>query len=113
MCVMSNKKMPMAITVTLGVWIAALGSAAALTYDLNRALHLRGTPPSSGVLSNRMQSAERISETRVLYVPQVTVVGRYRPDAARLPETFGDLSGQQCAYWREIEMGWGRIQVCE
>jgi hypothetical protein len=112
---MSNKKISMAVTVTLGVWIAALGSAAVLTYDLNRALHLRGTPPSNGVLSNPAQfaSAERISETRVLYIPAVTVVGRYRPDTAPMPETFGDLSGKQCAYWRELEMSWGRVQVCE
>jgi hypothetical protein len=30
------------IAVTVGVWIAAMGSAAALTYDLNRPLQLAG-----------------------------------------------------------------------
>jgi hypothetical protein len=114
---MANKKIPTAIVVTLGVWIAALGSAAALTYDLNRPLYLRSTTPPFEVPSNattQAAAAEPISTgPPVLYLPPVTIVGRYHPIAARVPRMFADTAGEQCTDWRELEMGSGRVQLCE
>jgi|HubBroStandDraft_1064217.scaffolds.fasta_scaffold26070_5 hypothetical protein len=40
-----------ATAVTMGVWIAAVGSAAALTYDLNRAPHLASDAAFFGTVS--------------------------------------------------------------
>jgi hypothetical protein len=42
LCVMVVMKKRTAVAVTMGVWAAALGSAAALTYELNRPLHWVG-----------------------------------------------------------------------
>jgi hypothetical protein len=115
---MANKKIPTAIVVTLGVWIAALGSAAALTYDLNRPLYVRSNTPPLEVPSNATTqvaaAAEPISVVQpVLYLPPMTIVGRYHPAAAPVPKTFADLAGQQCTDWRALEMGSGRVQLCE
>jgi hypothetical protein len=113
---MATKKIPTVIAVTLGVWIAALGSAAALTYDLNRPLKLEVNPPPIEVASNptRVVSAEPISGVQqVLYLPPITILARYRPVGPRAQKTFEDLSGQQCTDWRELDMGSGHVQVCE
>jgi hypothetical protein len=114
---MANKKIPTAIAVTLGVWIAALGSAAALTYDLNRPLYARGTtgPPIEVPLNQtQLAPAKRISVAQpVLDVRPFTIIGRYRPTLPRVPKTFDNLSGKKCADWRELEMGSGRVQLCE
>jgi hypothetical protein len=68
-----------ATAVTMGVWIAAVGSAAALTYDLNRAPHLASDAAQSSAPSQRAPAllAQPVSESQpVLYVPAITVVGR-------------------------------------
>ncbi len=76
---MGRMKKRMAIAVTVGVWVAALGSAAALTYDLNRAVHLAGGTPESTVplpSAEYAAVARPVQEPPVLYVPTITVVGR-------------------------------------
>jgi hypothetical protein len=81
--------------VTVGVWTAALGSAAALTYDLNRPLHAFGSasevapPPGAGanadadlVLKTHATLAPRTEASPVLHIPTITIVAR-RVDAPR------------------------------
>jgi hypothetical protein len=76
---MTRMKRRTALAVTIGVWVAALGSAAALTYALNRPLHWVGTTSQLGARSGtaRAASAEPVSELQsVLYMPTITVVGQ-------------------------------------
>lgn len=68
-----------ATRVTLAVWIAALGSVAALIYDLNRAPYLASDPMQSAAPSHMAPAllAPPASESQpVLYVPAITIVGR-------------------------------------
>jgi hypothetical protein len=87
---MANKKIGAVMAVTLGVWVAALGSAAALTYELNRPLHLRNTPSieaPSGNIGVSPAEAKPDMQT-VLYLPPVTIVGRaLHRAAAHVPKT--------------------------
>lgn len=77
---MTSMKRRTAIAVTLGVWIAALGSAGALTYDLERArpverLTLPLAPPVRAAPAVVVLESS-IAEPQVLYVRTITVVGR-------------------------------------
>lgn len=68
-----------ALAVTLGVWIAALGSAAALTYDLNRTPHLTGVtsqpkmPMTAAPAAVVVPAASELQP--VLSIPTITIVG--------------------------------------
>jgi hypothetical protein len=117
-----------AIAVTLGVWLAAVGSAAALTYDLNRPLRSAGatlqgtTTPSGGQVAATLVPAHAaLSEAPseppgpVLYVSTLTTVGAapQRPVAAGVQKPMTEISQMRCADWRELNMGSGHVQVCE
>jgi hypothetical protein len=103
-----------AIAVTMGVWVAALGSAAALTYELNRPLHWAGVM-SQLVAPIRNTAYGAVAELQpVIYVPTVTVVGTLKDAArARGPKPTKEISKMHCADWRELDMGSGRVQVCD
>jgi hypothetical protein len=76
-----------AIAVTLGVWIAALGSAAALAADLNRPSHF--ARPHSANVASQPQAAVAPTpaldpapeDQSVLLIPTVTIVGSLHPQA--------------------------------
>jgi hypothetical protein len=72
-------KKRIAVAVTVAVWLAAFGSAAALSHHVNRASHL-GTiaEPSAPPLSAAPASlSEPVSELQpVIYVPTVVIRGR-------------------------------------
>ena len=115
---MGKMKKRTAIAVTVGVWVAALGSAAALTYELNRPLHLAGgTSESAAPIRSAEYAAvaRPVQESPVLYVPTITVVGRApsRPAVVRDRQPTVDISQMHCADWRGLDMGSGRVQVCE
>lgn len=68
---MAQTNISTALAVTIGLWLAALGSAAALAYDLNRPLHLSSTAllevPSN---PSRVAVADPTAEGHsVLYLP--------------------------------------------
>jgi hypothetical protein len=89
------------MAVSLGIWIAALGTAAALTYDLNHPLRLRSTT-AIGMPSNTIPAGLAEPEATVqsvLYVPPVTIVGRrfHGAAAAPAPTSLEDLSDLPCA----------------
>lgn len=117
LCVMRTMKRRMAIAVTAGVWIAAVGSAAALTYDLNRPL--RWVSGATHVTAASQVAREAPTETvsdspPVLYIPTITIVAQVprRPVTASVPAAPA-VSPMRCADWRELDMGSGRVQVCE
>jgi hypothetical protein len=111
------------------LWLAGIGSAAALTYELKRPLAL--SPQVDVVRVPSAESAappldERVSQapTGVLQLPPITIVGQavpvHRPMAppmaqpAALPQRVPiDISQMRCKEWSELEMGSGRVQVCE
>jgi hypothetical protein len=124
---MRTMKKRTAIAVTAAVWLASLGSAAALTYELNRPLR-DGRAPSPIAASSmsatasaaeaRAFAAESFSEPPVIDVPTITIVAsverhrRSSPAASRaIP--VKDISEMHCADWRSLDMGSGHVQICE
>jgi hypothetical protein len=111
------------VAVAVGVWIAALGSAAALTYDLNRTPRpasetSRPTTPSTAA---PVAVVQRASEPQpILYIPTITIVGSIRRSVADAPRPEGtadtkmrDISKMRCEDWRGLDIGSGHVQVCE
>jgi len=110
-------KKRLAIAVTVGVWLAALGSAAALSYHWNRASHLTSVAePSAPPLSAAPASfSEPVSESQpVIYVPTLTIRGRpHEPSTRSSSKQTVGMSEMNCADWRGLDMGSGRVRVCE
>jgi hypothetical protein len=105
-----------ALAVTLGVWVAALGSAAALTYDLNHAPRIaqHSAPEVNAITFPAAPIVPTAEPQPVLMIPTVTIVAR----APRAPATKAwkprvDIETMHCADWRSLDMGSGRVQVCE
>jgi hypothetical protein len=62
---------------TVAIWLAGLGTAAAITYDLNRPVHQKhgGSQPAAAPAEEL--AAVAAQETgNVLCIPTITVVGR-------------------------------------
>jgi hypothetical protein len=107
-----------AVAVTLVVWIAALGSAAALTYDLNSTPKLASATaqPATPSIAAPAAVARPASKTQaVLVVPTITIVGSIHHSVANAPkpERPVDIYQMRCADWRELNIGSGHVQVCE
>jgi hypothetical protein len=117
---MSTMKKHTAIGVTVSVLVATLGSAAAVAYDLSRTPRL---PSATSELAAPFKPApagfaQPVSGLQpVLYIPTLTIVGRFHPPpvvrAARALKAAADTAQMQCTSWRELDMGSGRVQVCE
>ena len=112
--------------ITLGVWFAAIGSAAALTYDLNRPVKLpaqgwqmpvdRGpvtTPPAP---VDAVQLADQPARA-----PAVATAGQVRhrparpspPETMSIPEVVRPISEMHCHEWRDLDVGSGQVQICD
>ncbi len=114
---MTKNKVSTAMAVTLGVWIAALGSAAAVTYRMNRPLRVMATTAiqvPSDPMPEAVAEPESVMQS-VLYIPAVTIVGRAFHLAAAAPASnaLEDLSHQQYVDSPELEMGGVRLPMCE
>jgi len=110
------------IAVAAGVWFAGLGSAAALTYDLNRPLHSDSARATSQVASQLAAPPAPIlapavvapPDSLVLRIPTVTIRGSAQRHQAAAPAPKArEPTSMQCAGWRELDMGSGRVQVCQ
>jgi hypothetical protein len=102
--------------VTAGVWMTALGSAAALAFVLNRPLEPR-TPiepltahESVGHLLDEVTPANRVVRMPPEPAPTVLHVVAARPKPA---PTHVDIEQMRCDDWRELTMGSGHVRVCE
>ena len=112
-----------AIAVTVAVWIAALGSAAGLTYDLNGTPHLASahlanvtSRPATALAAAPPGTARPASEMeQVLFIPTITVVGSMPRLVVHEPKppAAPDISKMQCTDWRGLDMGSGHVQVCQ
>jgi hypothetical protein len=118
---MATTKRRTMIAATMGVWLAAVGSAAALTYDLNRPLEQRVHGSQLPAPSARADSSLGLEEAQeapqsVLKVPPITIVGarhRVGPAPARTPTVPRDISEMRCGEPRELDLGSGHVQICE
>ena len=114
---MAGMKKRTAFAVTVGMWLAGLGSAAALTYDLNRPLHPVVVMSEPAVPALDATSAEVVEPApSTLYVPEVTIVAMARrapAPVARRAAPPVDISAMHCAEWRDLDIGSGRVQVCQ
>ena len=119
---MATMKKRAIAAITAGVWFAAIGSAAALTYDLNRPLHAvsgasqdtQGAPESAGTATEAPSPPGTEPASPVQMMPTFTVVGYVHPRAAHpAPKAPLDISKMHCGEWRGLEMGSGNVQECE
>jgi|SRR5580658_84468 hypothetical protein len=110
------------VAFTVSVWLAASGSAAALTYELGRASVGQSAPALSAraaasVESPALERAESI-ESSLVYLPSARIVATPRPRlnavARGAPQAVArDISAMICADWRDLDMGSGHVQVCQ
>ncbi len=102
--------------IACGVWLSGISSAAALTYVLDRPL----VPPATSLEDARTRHASDVHERRALLDSQLLVAvrpvarstppSRARPTPPPLPR---DITQMTCAPPRELDMGSGRVQICE
>ena len=105
-----------------GVWVLAAGSAGALTVDLARSPTPRVTTAEDvDALRTDVPSPIRHLgfEPSVITLQPITVVApRMRPRIleplpASTVEQLPDIARMHCADWRDLQMGSGRVQICE
>ncbi len=103
----------------LGVWLAGAVSAAALAHVLRAP-----TPLTTPIDSRASTVAEAIAgqevlaseAPQILRIPVVTIVGRIAQRAAKPVDAapvVRDITEMRCQGWRDLDMGSGRVQVCE
>jgi hypothetical protein len=105
-----------------GVWLSATASAAALTYELHRPLVPSAPPPvAAAELAPPLETTASTplvgTLPGVVHVHDVTIIGpaprhatRARVSAPALPR---DIQTMSCAGWRDLDIGSGRVQVCQ
>ena len=110
------------MSLAVGVWVLGAGSAAALTVDLSRpAIPRLTTLEDVARLHTDLPAPVRHLgiEPGVLTLQPITIVGRHEPLPLLTPpprttiEQMPDIARMRCAGWRDLEMGSGRVQVCE
>jgi hypothetical protein len=124
--VMVHLKPRMLGFLTVAVWFAAIGTAAALTYQLSRppvpqddSLPTSAAPAAAAVVFSKpaVQPVEPTVQPveEVLQIPEVTIVARAPAKAkwAAPSRVARDISEMRCDEWRELTAGSGRVQTCE
>jgi hypothetical protein len=113
---MAGMKYRTALAVTVGVWIAAVGSAVALAYELNRPLHSvdHVSQPAVPTLDATSALVVEPAQESIVYLPTLTIVGRARAaPVARRTTLPIDIPAMDCVEWRDLDIGSGRVQVCK
>ena len=116
---MMTTKEKLVFGTTAAVWMAGFGSAAALTYDLNRPLESFGAPSHLSAPVGAARTAPAVpalEASPVLYVPTITIVGGLgvpHRHAQATATAATEIERMNCAPWRELDMGSGRVQICE
>jgi hypothetical protein len=115
------------LAATGGVWLSAIGSAAALTYVLGGSPVPRVQPVAQDgataipSLDTRPSQVLEVPAPGTLETPTVTIVGHFVRSApsrvarvvAPAPALVPPLGEMKCADWRGLDMGSGRAQVCQ
>jgi len=119
------------LALTAIVWVAAIGSATGLAYALNRPLKVRAIPETqtatAEVASTPALEVPTVNVTpateNTLSIPTLTITAKapqrmvtprlVAPEPLAAPEPLPDIAKMKCAEWRELDMGSGRVQICE
>lgn len=123
------------LALTAGVWVMAIGSAATLAYALNRPLQVRTSPAELPLVPTIEWSAAEVAPVTenaqstpeiAIWIPTITIVSKAsrRPSMPKVesesmssesaqPGSLPDISQMHCAEWRQLDMGSGRVQICE
>jgi hypothetical protein len=115
---MAILKQRTAIAVTVGLWLAAAGSAAALGRHLSRGPDPR-PPVFEGARSFGEPARAPLAEQRVLYVGPVVITAPWpkSPVSVRAPAPSTpiarDVYEMGCTHSRELDIGSGRVEFCE
>lgn len=65
------------VYLTVAIWLAGLGTAAAITYDLNRPVHHKhGTSQPAASPDEELATWSAQEPGNVLCIPTITIVGR-------------------------------------
>jgi hypothetical protein len=110
-----------AVAVTLITWLFAVGSAAAVTYVVKgppvpraEAFRVEQAPVPARVAPLAKAALPQAEAASVLVIPTLTLIGAFhRPEVAVPTRVAQDIPDMQCASWRELDMGSGRVKVCE
>jgi hypothetical protein len=122
LCVMRTLRKRAVFALAGAIWLAGIGSAAALTYELRQPLSLHDAKLPRALVFATAPAAvvERTTEVApALYIPTVTLVARkVRPPAAApaavpAAKPLVDISRMHCKDWQDLQMGSGKVQVCE
>jgi hypothetical protein len=114
---MSSRRKQAAVAVTLGVWIAAMGLAAALIYDLDRPLRGAISAEIPAVRSvtagghDPPQTSETTWQPGVVAAPSAARSEEVR-EPAQEPETVG-FAKMRCTDWRTPDSRSGSARFCE
>jgi hypothetical protein len=105
--------------IVCGVWLSGVSSAAALTYVLDRPLTPSATytpiyqPRHAAELNDRAAAADEEPSL----APRVAHPAALRAPAPRehavQPESPRDIKEMVCAPPRDLDMGSGRVTICE
>ena len=133
---MATLKRRTVLALTAGVWAMGIVSASALAYALNRPLEVRTVPTELAPARDVEPPASEVvpatqltpSVPATLSIPTITIVSkaprRHTPaNAVSEPmpdmspemstESYPDISKMNCAEWRELDMGHGRVKICD
>jgi len=105
--------------IVCGVWLSGVTSAAALTYVLDRPL----APSAASMATYQPRHAAELTDRSAAADEDPSVVVRaHRPGApstptprvhAVAPESPRDIQQMICAPPRDLDMGSGRVTICE
>jgi len=109
------------MSLAVGVWVLSAGSATALTIDLARPPTPRLTTLEdlSGLHTDLPQPVRHLGiEPQVLTLQPITIVSHMQRPRVLTPqpptvEQQPDITRMHCMEWRDLQMGSGRVQVCE
>jgi hypothetical protein len=105
------------LRMTVLVWLAAIGSAAALTYDLNRPLVASGTAPPDPVPPAPAPPAPATAASSgAVAIREIKAMARVQRPAQPPPAPLReprDIAKMRCSEWREMSAGSGRVQICD
>lgn len=111
-----TKKQAVLLAVTVGVWTAAAGSAAALAYDLRHPV-LHSAALSVPRVHHEASPTPRILDApNEIVIPAITITAPAAPPTkfrATVAHERIQTTQTHCTKWHELQMGSGHFQFCQ
>ena len=104
-----------AVGLMAGIWVLGMGCAAVLAYTLNRPLE---PGPRTSVAAVPPPLDERVVEIsptfeRVLSIAPVTITAKVSHPRPVAVAARRELPAMTCTEWRQLDIGSGRVQICQ